>query len=97
MACDLGEGYAFLPEKEDHQHIPLEGSIEDFAIQAYLEEIYPQQRASFLVQRWARLQLPNGQWVWSAFKEKLLTQPRVSRNVKVSESLIILTSKAYFG
>jgi hypothetical protein len=38
-ACNLGEGYAFLPEKEDHQHILLKGSIEDLTIQAYLEEI----------------------------------------------------------
>lgn len=42
-ACNLGDGYAFLPEKEDHQHFPLEGLIEDLAIQAYLEEIYPEQ------------------------------------------------------
>jgi hypothetical protein len=79
-----------LPEKEDHRHFPLEGSIEDLAIQAYLEELYPEQRASFSVHRWARLQLPNGQQVRSAYKEKLLTQPRVSRNVKVRESLTML-------
>jgi hypothetical protein len=89
VACNLGEGYAFLPEKEAHQHVLLEGLIEDLAIQAYLEEIYPEQPASFSVQRWARLQLPNGQHVWSAFKEKLLIQPCVSCNVKVSKSLVL--------
>lgn len=26
VACDLGEGYVFSPEKKDHHHIPLEGS-----------------------------------------------------------------------
>ena len=99
-ACNLGEGYVFLPKKEDHHHIPLESSIEDLAFQAYLGEICPewQPSESFSVQRWARLQLPNGQRVRSAFKEKLLTQPRVSRNVKVNESLIIiLVSQVYFG
>ena len=82
----------FLPEKEDHHHIPLKGSIEDHAFQAYLEEIYPEWRRSesFLVQRWARLQLPNGQRVWSTFKEKVLAQPRISYNVKIDESLIII-------
>ncbi|KAN0118507.1 hypothetical protein V8E52_005237 [Russula decolorans] len=62
-ACNLGEGYAFLPEKEDHHHIPLDGSLEDLAFHVYLEEIYPewQPSKSFLVQHWARLQLPNGQ------------------------------------
>ena len=55
VACDLGEGYVFLPEKKDHHHIPLEGSIEDLAFQAYLEEIYPECRPSelFVVQCWA--------------------------------------------
>ena len=99
-ACNLGDGYAFLPEKEDHHHIPPNGSVEDLAFQAYLEEIYPewQPSESFLVQRWARLLLPNGQQVRSAFKEKLLMQPRISRNVKVNKSLItILISHIYFN
>ncbi|KAF8226512.1 hypothetical protein L208DRAFT_1406916, partial [Tricholoma matsutake] len=55
---------------------------EELAIQEYLNEIQPGLQDSFSVQCWARLQLPNGQCAHSAFKKKLQTQPRVSRNVK---------------
>ena len=90
----------FLPEKEDHYHISLEGSIEDLAFQMYLGEIYPEWQPSelFLMQHWAQLQLSNGQQVQSAFKEKLLVQPHISCNVKVNKSLIIiLISHIYFS
>jgi hypothetical protein len=96
-ACDLGGGAAFLPEKEDHQHIPLEGSKEELAILEYLKEFHPQlQDSAFSVQRWARLQLPNGQCARSAFKELLQTQPRISRNVKVCGPFTIDSTSLLF-
>jgi hypothetical protein len=102
-ACDLGGGYVFLPEKEDWQHNPVEGSKEEIAIQEYLTAINPgpQDFSAFSLERWARLQLPNGQCARSAFKEILRTQPRISRNVKVcnpfisdSTCLIFISSKS---
>jgi hypothetical protein len=96
-ACDLGDGYALLPEREDHQHLPIVGSVEDLAIKSYLQGNHPEQHPSFSVRRWARLQLPNGQRARSAFKERLLTQPRVSRNVKVCKFIVISVLKPYIG
>ncbi|KAF8218667.1 hypothetical protein L208DRAFT_1419649 [Tricholoma matsutake] len=60
----------------------MEGSKEELVIQEYLNKIQPGLQGSFSVQCWARLWLPNGQCARSAFKEKLQTQPQVSRNVK---------------
>ncbi|KAF8227870.1 hypothetical protein L208DRAFT_1404805, partial [Tricholoma matsutake] len=40
----------------------MEGSKEELAIQEYLNKIQPGLQGSFSVQRWAQLQLPNGQF-----------------------------------
>ncbi|KAJ8588647.1 hypothetical protein M405DRAFT_792718 [Rhizopogon salebrosus TDB-379] len=78
-ACDVGESFVLL-RKCDKRPITLPpGNADTAVISAYLGRPTPKFR------RWARLQLPNGQIVRSAWREKLKPPEkiRISRNVKV--------------
>jgi hypothetical protein len=87
-SIDLENGYILLGAREEYQHAVPER--EAVAIREQLihlnQDVDPHWRPS--VCRWARLCLPNGQIVRSAWKEKLkpfkLSKVRMARNVMVS-------------
>jgi hypothetical protein len=79
-AVDLGDGFALLRKRDRNTFGPVGGAAQ--AILDYLGDGRPLPR----IKRWARLLLPNGQIVRSAWRETLkpLNEIRMSRNVKVS-------------
>ena len=89
---DAGNGYIFLRPR-DRYSIQLDGMAKDI-----IRERFGITR----LQRWGRIQLPNGQVARSLFSEnrrKSLNQ-RVSRNVKVNKAhfqdYILLIKNAWF-
>ncbi|KAF7356061.1 hypothetical protein MVEN_00935900 [Mycena venus] len=85
---DLGHGYILLRAKDEYPQV-VHGAQGD-AIRQYLEEMndekYPDTFQPKL-RRWARLRLPNGQIVRSAWKEKqkALDKVRMARNVRFTD------------
>jgi hypothetical protein len=84
----LGDGYLLLAAKEAKAspipHAENE-AIRRFLLSNRIREIHEQ----YEVNRWARLQLPNGQIARSRWKEEATARKsiRISRNVKVSYHL----------
>ncbi|KAJ6477773.1 hypothetical protein C8R45DRAFT_833447 [Mycena sanguinolenta] len=83
---DVGGGYILKRAKDEFNQVirGVQGdAIKDY-LEAVTEETYPE---GFLpsLQRWARLQLPNGQIARGAWKEKqkALHKVRMARNVRV--------------
>jgi hypothetical protein len=88
-AIDLGDGYALLRKRDRRSAYPQ--GAKKCAITLFLNEPAPE------IFKWARLKLPNGQIAHLLWRESLksmdATKPlRVSRNVKVVFSLLILNT-----
>lgn len=83
-SVDLGGGYALLRKRDKTSKRPVEEYAH--AITTFLGD-----RPVPRIKRWARLLLPNGQIVRSAWREKLkpIEQTRTSRNVKVHIDIIL--------
>ncbi|KAF8981243.1 hypothetical protein BDQ17DRAFT_1438524 [Cyathus striatus] len=75
-AHDLGNGFTLHPKK-DRYKADIDG-IEG--------EVISRTIGHARIQRWAELQLPNGQWICSIWKEKAYTKHRVhiARNIKIN-------------
>ncbi|KAJ6473686.1 hypothetical protein C8R45DRAFT_835254 [Mycena sanguinolenta] len=86
---DLGSGYTLLRAKDEYSQV-IRGKQGE-AIREYLEEVnnevYPDTFQP-LLQRWARLRLPNGQIARCAWKEKqkALDKVRMARNVQFTDT-----------
>jgi len=80
-AVDLGDGYVLLRKRDRYASYPTGESAQAIAAFFGLGDGHQLPR----IQRWARLQLPNGQIARSAWRETLkpLEKTRMSRNVKV--------------
>jgi hypothetical protein len=78
---DVGGGYVLLCAR-DRTSQRIDGAEGEAIIDFYAkkEERDP---GNLQVSRWARLRLPNGQIAWSAWKESRMTEPRISRMVKL--------------
>ena len=85
-SLDVGDGYTLLRARDKRPKI-IAGAAAA-AIRAHLEQHYDIQRPNWSprVHRWARLRIPNGQIVRTAWKEKLkpAKEVRMSRNIKAS-------------
>ncbi|TFK65049.1 hypothetical protein BDN72DRAFT_773869 [Pluteus cervinus] len=81
-SVSLGGEYLLLTPREDTYHRLTPPEIEALT-NFYTDLGYPMP-STFLIQRWARLQLPNGQITRSLWKEKSTARAtvRISRNVK---------------
>ncbi len=83
---DLGRGFLLLRARDSCKR-EIKNTSEAAAIRAYFtaasEDLHEEWKP--FVERWARVQLPNGQVARSAWKEKQkpLTKVRMARNVKV--------------
>ncbi|KAJ7057285.1 hypothetical protein C8F01DRAFT_991867 [Mycena amicta] len=84
-AIDLDDGFVLLPARDEHNHRVFgeAGTVLTEYIEECTGELFPDDMHPSL-QRWARLRLPNGQIVRSAYKEtlKALNKVRMSRNVR---------------
>lgn len=78
-AVDLGDGYALLHKSDKHFVNPSHGTMG--AIAEFLDHPNPIPK----IRRWARLLLPNGQIVRSAWREQLKSPDklRIARMIKV--------------
>jgi hypothetical protein len=86
VSIDLGNNYILLGALEEYQHrVPEQDAAAIREQFIHLgENVDPHWQP--LVRRWARLRLPNGQIMRSAWKEKMkpLSKVRMARNVMVS-------------
>jgi hypothetical protein len=101
-AKDLGRGYVLLRAQEKYPSHMKDSECQELS--KYLQKNFGIQMSrnwQFMVRRWARLRLPNGQVARSAWKEKLkpLEKVRMARNIMVSwyttSSQIQITNHAY--
>ncbi|KAF7358561.1 hypothetical protein MSAN_01194300 [Mycena sanguinolenta] len=98
-AEDLGGGYVLKRAKDEYNQI-IRGAQGD-AIKDYLEAVHGEEYPDAFrpsLQRWARLQLPNGQIVRGAWKEKqkALNKIRMARNVRIPSPGKNLMEKSNF-
>jgi hypothetical protein len=94
-SIDLGGGYALLRAMDNTGCDARDCEVEAIKSFAESEGADIPDNWNPLIVRWARLRLPNEQVAHSAWKEKLMERPRVSRMVKVYPSyfqLIRLTN-----